>query len=71
MEFMLCLFIEKGFESKVERKRKTKRESIKLWYMQNILTKDRIYCSYLEWFCLSKEKYYKSPDKYLWYYRVK
>ena len=36
-----------------------------------IFTKDGIYCSYLEWICSSKEKYYKSPDEYLWINKVK
>ena len=63
---MFRLFIGKDFESKGEKKRKTKRkrESIKLWSMWNILTKDGMYCSYLKWFCSSKEKYYKSQDVY-------
>ena len=69
---MFHLFIEKDFESKEGRKRKTKRkrESIKL-YMWNILTKDEIYCSYLKWICSSMEKYYKSQDEYLVNYRMK
>ena len=76
MSFVLNLFrlfIKKDFESKGGRKRKTKRkrESLKLWYMWNTLTKDGIYCSYLKWICSSKEKYYKSPDEYLGNYRVK
>ena len=48
---MFHLFIEKDFESKRGRKRKTKRkrESIRLWYMWNILTNDGIYCCYLKY----------------------
>ena len=70
---MLRLFIEKDFKSKGGRKRKTKRkrESIKLRYMWNILSKDGIYCSYSKWICSSKKKYYKSQDEYLGNYRVK
>ena len=30
--------------------------------MWNILTKDGMYCSYLDWICSSKEKYYKIQD---------
>ena len=32
--------------------------------MWNILTKDGISCNCLKWICSSKEKYYKSQDKY-------
>ena len=49
---MFYLFIEEDFESK----RGSKRESIKLWYMWNILTKDVIYCHNSKWICSSKEK---------------
>ena len=38
--------------------------------MWNILTKDGIYCRYLNSICSSKEKYYKSPGNYLRNYRV-
>ena len=67
---MLHLFIEKDIESKGGGK--SKRESVKILYVWNILTKDRIYCSYLKWICSSSEKYYKKkPDEYLRNYKMK
>ena len=64
---MLRLFNEKDFvsEGRKERKKKRKIEAGKLWDIGKILTKDGIYCSYLECVCSIKGKYYKSKNEYL------